>query len=358
MSRRLADLTAVACVLTLAVSGLAHANPVPADSKESINLRQVNTYLLQAVATFRRREQDLQAKITKLTEANARLNILLNELETVRKQAVAAEGQRRAAVDQLNQERRATKAQRDQAAALSRINERLNTSLREAQRDAGRAAEALQRLRSEHTSSAEEAKNFKRQLKRSLELERESAQLRQSLVETHEELERLRKAHEQLTHRDLRALQEENLALQARLVTLEEENQRRQQAVEQLRAIERDRQAWTQERVQIRLEADTLRQMLQRERADKNRDLGAAYTKLQMFDKAIAAYELALEAHPDHAQTHYYLGLLYEHAQNNDERAVAHLQRYLALSPKLPPKVRKEIEYVINMLQTKEPPAK
>lgn len=342
-----------------AFSGSAEANPAPQAleapaERELSNLQQVNTYLLQTVAKFRRNEQELQAKITMLSEANARLQTLTAELEAARRQAVASEGQRRTAIEQLDQERRLAKAQQDQAAALSRINERLNASLREAQRDAGRSAEALQRLRSEQVSLAEEAKNFKRQLKRTLELEHENAQIRQSLVQTHEELERLRKAHEQLAHGELRALQEDNLTLQAKLVTLEEEHRRRRRDVERLRDLERDRESWTKEQVQLRLEADTLRQMLQRERADMRRELGAAYTKLQMFDKAIAAYESALEAAPDHAQTHYYLGLLYEHAQNNDTRAVAHLQRYLALSPKLPPKVRKEIEYVINMLQTKD----
>lgn len=377
MTRRLASAgcAAVTLFIVLAVSGPAQANPAPPQSVEAVsaarpplqervdpremaNLRQVNTYLLQAVAKFRRGEEELKAKIAMLTEATARLHILLKEQDALRRQAVAAEGERRKALKQLSQERQITKAQREQTAALSKLHERLNASLKEAQRKLEQAEAAARRARGEQTMAAEEHQHFTQQLTHTLELEQDNAQLRQHLVGTQEELERLRHAYAQVAQGEMKQLQEDALVLQAKLVTLTEENRRRQQALEHARQSEQERQSWLQERAQQKLETDTLRQMLQRERGELHRELGAAYTKLQIFDKAIRAYESALEADPDHAQTHYYLGLLYEHAQHNDERAVAHLQRYLALSPKLPPKTRKEIEYVINMLQTKEPPTK
>lgn len=343
------------------------------EPRDTAALRQVNTYLLQTVAKSRKTEQALQAKITMLTEANAKLQAmaqdrsqataltqLKQELDALRRQLAKTELERRTALEQLRQERQAAGQGQEKTAALAKANERLAASLQQAQRATQETQAALVKLRKDHQVALADAQGAKHRLKHELELEHEVAQLREAVTSTQETLEQTRRLYARQ--------EEERLALQANMVTLDEERRQHQQLIRQLRAdlkkaqqhvydVEQARQPMLHEHAKATLEADTLRDMLKRERGELHRELGAAYTKLQLFDRAIASYQQALQSDPEHAQTHYYIGLLYEHAQNNDARAVAHLQRYLALSPKLPPKARKEIEYVINMLQTKDQPA-
>lgn len=253
-------------------------------------MQQVNTSLLQTIAKLRQTREALQAKLTMLGEANARLNARLKDPSKDRR------------IAQLTHDAQALRQQLAQAAQERQASKQELDTLRE-------TAIALQ------------------------------AQLA-ALTETNKRLGK------------------DPLTLQATLTALTEETRRREQAMQELAAKLRQAQQLAQEQTRFKLEADTLRETLQQDRGALYRELGALSTKAQLFDRAINAYQKSLEAEPDHAQTHYYLGLLYQHAKNNDERAVAHLQRYLALSPKLSPKQRKDIDYVINMLQTKEPPVK
>lgn len=364
------SLGGLVCVIVTSVSRVAVAQETSAPAAEAATLQQVNTYLLQTIAKLRQSQEALQAKLTTLGETNARLNALLkdqskdrridqltHDVETLRHQLAQAAQEQRSAAGQAQQERQASKKELDalrettvalqaQLVTLTETNKRLGTTAQDAQRKTQQATQTLQRLQADHHALSEEARALKGQAQHRQSLEEEITRLRQALVAAQEELEGLRR------------LREDHLTLQANLTALTEETRQRDQAMQALAAKLQQAQHLLQEQTHFKLEADTLRETLQRDRGELYRELGALYTKAQLFDRAINAYQKSLEADPDHAQTHYYLGLLYQHAKNNDERAVAHLQRYLALSPTLKAKERKDIEYVINMLQTKEPPVK
>lgn len=84
------------------------------------------------------------------------------------------------------------------------------------------------------------------------------------------------------------------------------------------------------------------------ERGRLYQELGTAYTKAKLFDLAIEAYLAALKFNPNNAEAHYNLGLLYKHYQDNSEKAVYHLKKYLELNTQASNK--KEVEYLIGML--------
>ena len=50
-------------------------------------------------------------------------------------------------------------------------------------------------------------------------------------------------------------------------------------------------------------------------------------------DKAIRAYEKALEANPDDAPAHYNLALIYDKIKNDRDKALSHYRRYLDIRP-------------------------
>ena len=322
--------------------------PVPAassaDPQEAATLQQVNTYLLQTIAKLRQSQEALQAKLTTLGEANARLNALLKDQSKDRRTAQLAHDVQalRQQLVQAAQERQASKKELDTFRETTIALQARLATLIETNKKNQQAGQTLQRLQEDHRALTQEARALKGQAQRSRSLEKELAHLRQALVAAQEEIEHSRR------------LGEERLTLQANLTALTEETRQREQVMQELVAKLQQAQQLVQEQAHFKLEADTLRETLQRDRGELYRELGALYTKARLFDRAINAYQQSLEADPDHAQTHYHLGLLYQHAKNNDERAVAHLQRYLALSPTLSPKPRKEIEYVINVLQMKE----
>lgn len=76
--------------------------------------------------------------------------------------------------------------------------------------------------------------------------------------------------------------------------------------------------------------------------------MGTAYTKAKMFEEAIDAYTKSLTYAPNNGQVHYYLGLLYQKARKNNEKAVLHLKRYLYLNPDA--KNKDEVNYLIEMI--------
>lgn len=61
-------------------------------------------------------------------------------------------------------------------------------------------------------------------------------------------------------------------------------------------------------------------------------NLGVAYRRAGEFQKAKAAYEAALAADPDNRNAHLNLGILYDVYLQQPEQALAHYQRYQALS--------------------------
>ncbi|MCL6583309.1 MAG: tetratricopeptide repeat protein [bacterium] len=61
-----------------------------------------------------------------------------------------------------------------------------------------------------------------------------------------------------------------------------------------------------------------------------------AYSKSGEIQKAIEAYEKALQLYPDYADVYYLLGLIYDLHQGRLEKAIACYQRFLELAPNAP----------------------
>ena len=96
---------------------------------------------------------------------------------------------------------------------------------------------------------------------------------------------------------------------------------------------------------------DKLEDTLQRERGIYQYNLAVSYTKANLFDEAVEAYEKSLEMDPDNPEAHYNLGLLYVNFKEYPERAVKHYRRYLELSPDAID--REEVVEWVKILETR-----
>lgn len=69
------------------------------------------------------------------------------------------------------------------------------------------------------------------------------------------------------------------------------------------------------------------------EKSDLYKSLGTAYVQAKRYEDAIKAYNESLNLNPNNSDIHYYLGLLYQHANNNVIKSLKCFDRYLRLSP-------------------------
>lgn len=88
-----------------------------------------------------------------------------------------------------------------------------------------------------------------------------------------------------------------------------------------------------QERRQLVEKIKSMEKTLQEERGTYHYNLAVAYTKANLNDEAIAAYEKSLELNPNNADAHYNLGLLYEKFKGDPDTATFHYNKYLELKP-------------------------
>ncbi|MBI2496303.1 MAG: tetratricopeptide repeat protein [Candidatus Omnitrophica bacterium] len=112
-----------------------------------------------------------------------------------------------------------------------------------------------------------------------------------------------------------------------------------QEQVERLRRestkIRSERQtALGQELNASRQKLSSLEAALTQERGTCQYNLGVVYAQAQRYDEAIEAYQSALRFAPQHAETHYNLGLLYQQVEHDREKAAWHFRKYLELNPK------------------------
>lgn len=81
-------------------------------------------------------------------------------------------------------------------------------------------------------------------------------------------------------------------------------------------------------------------------------DLGTAYIKARLNDKAIEAYLESLNYDPKNPTAHYHLGLLFEHTRNDSKKALHYLSKFLSLSPDASQK--KRVRYLIKVIKRDE----
>ena len=155
-------------------------------------------------------------------------------------------------------------------------------------------------------------------------------------------------------------LQEENGGLktsleeaQARVEEQGHELEKLQEKLEQLhkemaRAKTEQRKVVTKEFKDLTAKVATLEDALKHERALYQYNLGIVYAQAQRYDEAIEAYQQSLELDPKNADAHYNLGLLYERATSQSDRASWHYRRYLELTPQA--EDRDEVQQRIDML--------
>jgi tetratricopeptide (TPR) repeat protein len=80
-------------------------------------------------------------------------------------------------------------------------------------------------------------------------------------------------------------------------------------------------------------------------------NLGVAYTKGGLYNEAEKAYKNSLTLQKNNPDAHYNLGLLYENAKNEPEKAIIHYEKYLELKPDA--KDKEEVQEWIETLKTK-----
>lgn len=76
-----------------------------------------------------------------------------------------------------------------------------------------------------------------------------------------------------------------------------------------------------------------LKEELKNKEATLHYNLAVNFTKSKNFDNAIIEYENALKIDPEHAASHYNLGILYEDYKKDLAQAVYHYRKYLSLKP-------------------------
>ncbi|RKY41985.1 MAG: hypothetical protein DRP85_04270, partial [Candidatus Makaraimicrobium thalassicum] len=99
----------------------------------------------------------------------------------------------------------------------------------------------------------------------------------------------------------------------------------------------------------LEAEIGSVKEGFRGEKAVLYEQMGTALTQAGLYSRAIEAYVKSLSFDPANAQVHYNLGFLYEHAREDSERAVFHLQKYLTLNPHA--QNRKDVEFLIGVIQ-------
>ncbi len=265
---------------------------------------------------------------------------------------------------------------------VNQANSRLETRIRELEPQAQRAIELdrqLDILKAEHRSLNTSTKDV---LLENQALEQENRSIKDRLQNLLQENKELRKKTDNISQ-ELQQLQEEKSDLETKAAVLvknskdveqesarqkelraqieekakeiylkEQDFKRREQELESLRKLV---DSLNKEHAPIRKENEELKQQLvllaeadKKEKIALHEKLGMAYMQSQLFDLAIDAYEKALDIGSSQSEIHYYLGLLYKHAQNDTQKSRYHLQKYLTLTPRS--KNRKEVEYIIKAM--------
>jgi tetratricopeptide (TPR) repeat protein len=74
---------------------------------------------------------------------------------------------------------------------------------------------------------------------------------------------------------------------------------------------------------------------------------GEQFVREGDFTKAIEAFEKSLRSNPHNAEAHYRLGILYQHARDDERKAVYHLKRFLRMTSD--PDKKAEARYLLRM---------
>ena len=114
--------------------------------------------------------------------------------------------------------------------------------------------------------------------------------------------------------------------------------------------INNERLVLKKENVRLKQQIVSLEDSQRNEKAKLYQELGTVYAEAKLFDLGIDAYEKSLSFNPDNAEVHYNIGILYKHSKSDSKKAAQHLKKYLRLNPEA--KNRKEVEYLIKMLET------
>ncbi len=78
-------------------------------------------------------------------------------------------------------------------------------------------------------------------------------------------------------------------------------------------------------------------------------DLGTSYANLKFYKKAIDAYERSLDFIPENFKVRYNLGILYEHALEDSDKALKHLKQ--VLDTEINAKEREKVEKLIKLIE-------
>ncbi|MFA6350440.1 MAG: tetratricopeptide repeat protein, partial [Candidatus Omnitrophota bacterium] len=210
----------------------------------------------------------------------------------------------------------------------------------------------MERLREEKQALEGKAKELEKlkDILKNLTLAQED--MRQQMQGIRRERDEL-KAKSNLTGSEIAKLKDLNDQLEAKAKELFIKTQDFQKMKEDVEGLGKAMEAMNKERVRLQKRNKELEAKSGKASAidaEVYQELGTAYTKAKIYDKAIIAYNKALSLNKNNAQVHYYLGLLYKHVNNDRKKAIYHLKRYLQLAD-LVPKERRKIEYLIEMMQ-------
>jgi len=176
--------------------------------------------------------------------------------------------------------------------------------------------------------------------------------LKEQELSLKKERDELKKKSE-LTETEMKKLKNLNTQLEAKAKEFFLKSQDAEKAQEDLEGLSRAIDVMNKERLALQKKNKELeKRSKQASAADGEyfEELGTAYTKARLYDKAIEAYNKVLSFNSDNAQVHYYLGLLYKHSNGDRKKAIYHLKKYLGLA-QIKVKERREIEYLIEMLE-------
>ncbi|MDP3723227.1 MAG: tetratricopeptide repeat protein [Candidatus Omnitrophota bacterium] len=361
------------------VVSLTKANAaLEAKAKELMQAQQEREQLAQQLAALKRKAQvdeaqltalqktqsAFESKVTTLTDANTDLLRHVHNLTRVYEDNQRLETELFTLRKALQEEQAKLASHRTEVETLTQARAALEAKAKELtqlQQDHARLEQGFAALRTQ--STADEAKLGNLQ-KTNRALEGHVTTLTETTTKLRRQVAELLGLYDDKRHLEAelaalrKALQEEQAkggAGQRDLHTLTKDNAHLKETVQELNGRVHE---LTREKERLALEGATTpsstprapQGSVDRERAALYQELGAAYAKAQLFGQAIDAYQRCLDADPDNAQAHYSLGLLYQHAQNNRPLSISHLQQYLALSPNLSAKQRREVEYLIRML--------
>jgi tetratricopeptide (TPR) repeat protein len=93
-----------------------------------------------------------------------------------------------------------------------------------------------------------------------------------------------------------------------------------------------------------------LKKTLREEKANLYEKLGTAYIKSKLYQEAIDAYNKSLKYNLQNPKVYYYLGLLYQYAEHNSQKATEFLKKYVKMAPQgeYVKKAKKLIEILSN----------